>query len=196
MKKIAIIKKKEVLLGLLAIFFLMVGFFSYNPVVKKTDSVVSDVKNYSETSLGEAVLVSSNEILEENESEESTIENEIAEVVTKDYFTEVRIDRDNTYSQTLEIYENILENSDISSDQKAIAQNERSNISNEKKAISTAENLIKLKGFEDVVILKSGSSVSVIVKGDVLLQEQVAQIQNIIEREFQIDGKNINITTK
>ena len=35
MKKIAIIKKKEVLLGVLAIFFMLVGFFSYNPIIKK-----------------------------------------------------------------------------------------------------------------------------------------------------------------
>ena len=39
-------------------------------------------------------------------------------------------------------------------------------------------------------------SVSVVVKSDVLLPEQVAQIQNIVEREFKINGKNINITNK
>ena len=53
-----------------------------------------------------------------------------------------------------------------------------------------------MKGFENVVIFKNNSGVSVIVRSDVLLQEQVAQIQNIIEREFQIEGKNINITSK
>ena len=80
--------------------------------------------------------------------------------------------------------------------QKAIAQNEIANITNEKKTIQTAESLIKMKGFENVVIFKNNSGVSVIVRSDVLLQEQVAQIQNIIEREFQIEGKNINITSK
>ena len=54
----------------------------------------------------------------------------------------------------------------------------------------------KIKGFEDVVIFKSSDSVSVVVKSDVLLPEQVAQIQNIVEREFKINGKNINITNK
>lgn len=104
--------------------------------------------------------------------------------------------RDNTYSENVEIYEKILENTNVSSDQKAIAQNEIANITNEKKTIQTAESLIKMKGFENVVIFKNNSGVSVIVRSDVLLQEQVAQIQNIIEREFQIEGKNINITSK
>ena len=53
-----------------------------------------------------------------------------------------------------------------------------------------------MKGFEDVVIFKNSESVSVVVKNDVLLPEQVAQIQNIVEREFKINGKNINITNK
>ncbi len=199
MKKIAIIKKKEVLLGLLAIFFMLVGFFSYNPIIKKEYSRIADVQNYSEASLGEATLVSSNDVIEEDTTPDTTTENPSEEIETSaetDYFLEARMARDNTYSENVEIYEKILENTNVSNDQKAIAQNEIANITNEKKTIQTAESLIKMKGFENVVIFKNNSGVSVIVRSDVLLQEQVAQIQNIIEREFQIEGKNINITSK
>lgn len=193
MKKIAIIKKKEVMLGLLAIFFMLVGFFSYNPIIKKGYSRIADVQNYSETSLGEATLVSSNDVVEENTEDQPE---EIETSTETDYFLEARMSRDNTYSENIEIYEKILENTNVSNDQKAIAQNEISNITNEKKTIQTAESLIKMKGFENVVIFKNSSGVSVIVRSDVLLPEQVSQIQNIIEREFQIEGKNINITSK
>lgn len=199
MKKIAIIKKKEVLLGLLAIFFMLVGFFSYNPIIKKEYSRIADIQNYSESSLGEATLVSSNDVIEEDATTDTTTENPSEEIETSaetDYFLEARMARDNIYSENVEIYEKILENTNVSSDQKAIAQNEIANITNEKKTIQTAESLIKMKGFENVVIFKNNSGVSVIVRSDVLLQEQVAQIQNIIEREFQIEGKNINITSK
>ncbi len=199
MKKIAIIKKKEVLLGVLAIFFMLVGFFSYNPIIKKEYSRIADIQNYSESSLGEATLVSSNDVIEEDATTDTTTENPSEEIETSaetDYFLEARMARDNTYSENVEIYEKILENTNVSSDQKAIAQNEIANITNEKKTIQTAESLIKMKGFENVVIFKNNSGVSVIVRSDVLLQEQVAQIQNIIEREFQIEGKNINITSK
>lgn len=199
MKKIKIIKKKEILLGILAIFFILVGFLSYNPVVKKEIGKISDVNNYSESTLGEATLVSSNEVVEETEIQNETqneVKNEVIESTEKNYFLEAKMDRDNTYSENIEIYEKILENSNITNDQKAIAQNEISNISNEKKVIQATENLIKMKGFEDVVIFKNNNGVSVIVRADVLQPEQVAQIQNIVEREFQIQGKNINITSK
>ena len=196
MKKIAIIKKKEVLLGLLAIFFMIVGFISYNPIANKEYSKIADITNYSETKLGEATLVSSNEVVENVTDEAQTSENTITEEVQKDYFLEARMSRDSIYSESLETYEKLLESSSVTNDQKAIAQNEISNITNEKKTIQSTESLIKMKGFEDVVIFKNSESVSVVVKSDVLLPEQVAQIQNIVEREFKINGKNINITNK
>ena len=188
MKKIAIIKKKEVLLGVLAIFF------SYNPIIKKEYSRIADIQNYSESSLGEATLVSSNDVIEEDATTDTTTENPSEEIETSaetDYFLEARMARDNTYSENVEIYEKILENTNVSSDQKAIAQNEIANITNEKKTIQTAESLIKMKGFENVVIFKNNSGVSVIVRSDVLLPKQV---DNNLQKE--VEGKNINITSK
>lgn len=197
MKKIAIIKKKEVILGILAIFLMLIGFISYRPTSNSSYDKIADVNNYSET-LGDATLVSSNDIEENLTNQENTTENTIIqdEIVETDYFKEARLDREKTYSETLEVYEKILENANVTADQKTIAQNEISNISNEKKSIATIENLIKMKGFEDVVVFKNISGVSVIVKSDVLTKEQVAQIQNIIERELEVESKNINITNK
>ena len=195
MKKIAIIKKKEVIIGLLAVFLMVVGFISYKPNQNNDYGKIADVQNYSET-LGEATLVSSNSVADENEVTTENVVEELEEDTKPDYFTESKLERNKIYSESIEVYENILENSNITADQKAIAQNEITNISNEKKTIQVAENLIKMKGFEDVVILKNSTGISVIVRSDVLLPEQVAQIQNIVEREFKTDSKNINITNK
>ena len=58
------------------------------------------------------------------------------------------------------------------------------------------ENLIKNKDIEDVVIFVNDQSISVIVKGENLAQEQIAQIQNIIARELKAEIDNIHISTK
>ncbi len=195
MKKIAIIKKKEVLLGILAIFFLVIGFLSYNPIIKKDYEKIADTENYSDSNLGEATLVSSNNV-EENEEENEEEQEETEEKEETDFFLEAKMERDNTYSENLEVYENILENTSISNEQKAIAQNEITKITNERKSIDSSESLIKIKGFEDVVIFKSSTGVSVIVKSDVLLEQQEAQIQNIVQKEFNIESQNITITNK
>lgn len=99
------------------------------------------------------------------------------------------------YSQMLETYQKILENEKISSDQKQISSEEIKNINNRKNAISIAENLIKTKNFSDVVILLNDNNINVVVKqNENLKTEQVAQISNIISREFKADINDIHIS--
>ena len=59
-----------------------------------------------------------------------------------------------------------------------------------------AENLVKAKGFKDIVIFENSNSTSVIIKADKLEPEQIAQIQNIISRELEVGAEQISISTK
>ena len=137
----------------------------------------------------------------ESQATEETASNneEIQETSTKennnDYFTRSKLERETMYSQMLETYTKILENGNISSEQKDIAENEIKNINNTKNAIMIAENLLKTKGFENVIVFVNSPSVNVVIKGDNLTTEQVAQVQNIIQRELNTDIENIHITT-
>ena len=99
------------------------------------------------------------------------------------------------YSQMLETYTRILENEKISADQKDIAENEIKNINDTKNAIMIVENLFETKGFENAIVLVNSPSVNVVIKGEELNTEQVAQIQNIVQRELKTDIENIHITT-
>ena len=112
------------------------------------------------------------------------------------YFTQSRLDRDTMYSQTLDTYQKIINNENISEDQKSIAQEEISKINKEKNSIMIAENLIKVKGFEDLIIFVNRENVSIIVKADKLEEKDIAQIQNIITRELGASVENINISNK
>ena len=79
---------------------------------------------------------------------------------------------------------------------KSIAQKEISKINEQKNSIMIAENLIKVKGFEDLIIFINGENVSVIVKSDKLEEKEIAQIQNIVTRELGVKIENINISNK
>lgn len=100
------------------------------------------------------------------------------------------------YSQMIETYEKILQNESIPSDQKTIAQTEIKNINDNKNKIMICENLIKTKGIEDSVIFINDQSISIVIRADKLEQEQIAQIQNIISREMEVDISNIHISNK
>ena len=113
-----------------------------------------------------------------------------------EYFSSSKLTRDTMYSQMIETYEKILENPNISADQKTISQTEIKNINDMKNKIMICENLIKTKGIENCVIFANGDSISVIVGTDNLEQDKIAQIQNIITREMQVDINNIHISNK
>jgi stage III sporulation protein AH len=100
------------------------------------------------------------------------------------------------YSEMLESYQNLIDSPETPRDQKAIAAKEISNINKRKNGLMIAENLIKNKGFEDVVILVNDNIVSVVVKSYILNQEQISKIQNIVERELDVEIKNINISNR
>ena len=149
--------------------------------IKNNDKNVSE--NITESSTTET---SSNNIESVNEDKQ----------LNNNYFTQSRLDRDTMYSQTLDTYQKIIENESISVDQKAIAQKEISKINEQKNSIMIAENLIKVKGFEDLIIFINGENVSVIVKSDKLEEKEIAQIQNIVTRELGVKIENINISNK
>ena len=98
------------------------------------------------------------------------------------------------YSQMLDSYQTILESSEISDAQKEVSQTEINKINNTKNAIMIAENLLKTKDIEDIILLVNDKSINVVVKTDKLSQDKVAQIQNIVSREMNAEIDNIHIT--
>ena len=140
-----------------------------------------------------------NGIIEETDEaeiqEENTLETN-TKITTDEYFTNSRLERNTMYSQQIENYQDILSNTNVSEAQKKVAQEEITRISNEQNAIMIAENLIKTKGIEDLMIFVNNESVNVIVKGNEPTKEEIAQIQNIISRELNAEIENIHISTK
>ena len=57
------------------------------------------------------------------------------------------------------------------------------------------ENLIRAKGFEEVIVSMHNGSVNVIVDADALTDEQVAQILDIVLRQTGETAENIKVST-
>lgn len=130
-----------------------------------------------------------------NNSSQNTLETS-SEASKDDYFTKSKLERDTMYSQMLETYEKVLNSSNSLETQKQTATQEITKINQTKNSIMICENLIKTKGFENVIIFVNGESVSVIIGISELKSEEVAQIQNIVARELNCKVENIHISTK
>lgn len=209
------IHKNQIIIYVIALLLVTAGYLNYTE--KNTVEVsTAENQNITDENIGDAVLVSNND---ENENEESNItivssnentnsdedEQEVNSNLNNvdaidnsqnDYFTNSKLERDKMYSQMLETYQKILDNTSISEEQKSIATQEIKKINDTKNSIMICENLISTKGFENSVIFINGDVVDAVIKAEKLSQEQVAQIQNIVTREMNTEPENIHIMTK
>lgn len=198
------LKKGSVVIYVLAIMLVTAGYWNYIFREAQTIETVSmeqnenTEENANDENLGDATLVSNNELIQEEKEQNGETENkEETQKEEKDgYFEESKLSRDTMYSQTLETYQGILNNTNVSEEQKAIVTEEISKLNKEKNAIMICENLISTKGFSNCVIFANVDSISVIVEADELQTDEIAQIQNIISREMGAEPENIHIMTR
>lgn len=223
MKKL--LKRNQVIIYVIAIMLMTAGYLNYTTnqdgsletsmqMEAKDDTALADV--------GDATLVSSNDILggdttetnttnnTENQLSNNTISTNSQNISTNgtaltnatassnkdDYFSKSKLERDTMYSQMIETYEKVLNSSNSLETQKQTATQEITKINETKNSIMICENLIKTKGFENCIVFVNGESVSVIIGVPEIKQEEVAQIQNIVSRELKSSIENIHISTK
>lgn len=219
---IKVLKKNQIVIFAIALMLITAGYLNYSMKTEET-AVWSDYNNEQIAGIGDARLVSSNDVVENNSASNNTV-NENAEISTSSteinnktdanenddvcqtsakvtgsndkYFSESRLEREKMYSEMLESYQSMLSSSNISPEQRSNAQNEISKINSQKNAIMIAENLIKNKGFNDIVIFVNNESVSVVIDSEKLEQADIAQIQSIIQRELNVNVENIHISNK
>ena len=215
--------KNQIVIYSIVLMLVVAGYLNY---IENDNSVEISANTQNTTNIGDATLVSNNETEKDKASDTNTetkqneekddskdinsetlqqSQTDITNTTSKvnasideddEYFANSKLEREKMYSQMLETYQKILENTTVSEEQKSIASNEITKINNSRNAIMICENLIAIKGFKEAVILANGESVNVVIKAKELGSEQIAQIQNIITREMGKSIENIHIMKK
>lgn len=212
-----ILKRNQIVVAVIALMLVTAGYLNFANQNKESNLIPTSSAADSElmAGIGDAQLVSANEATENKQTQNETVENKENVATTNNtkenadsnttkntstqedsYFAQSRLDRDKMYSQMLDNYQKILETNNLSSEEKKTAQEEIKRINNEKNAIMIAENLIKTKGFQDIVIFVNNGNVTGVVQKDKLDEKDIAQIQNIITRELNVKTNKINISGK
>ena len=214
-----VLKRNQLIILVISLMLITAGYLNFT--ANQDNVMTSTIADRSDTAIGDAELVSTipheansieqnnNLTIENNKNEieaEEKTENDVVasnaqdnskDIETEDYyFTTSKLERNTMYSEALETYQEMYNNTNATVDAKSDALSKINNINNTKNAIMIAENLIIAKGFEDVVIFVNEGSISVIVKVSELKQEDVAQIQNIVSRELKAEAESIHISNK
>ncbi len=220
-------KKNQIIIYVIVLMLMTAGYLNYTTNTEKQSVETSMQMEASDdiqlAGIGDATLVSSNDIVSENttnttnsisesnntvqnvvSNNEATTTEETTEETTvetnsnnsNDYFVKSKLERDTMYSQMIETYEKVLNSTNSLETQKQSATQEIQKINETKNKIMICENLIKTKGFENSILFVNGESISVIIGAKEIKQEEIAQIQNIISREMKAEIENIHIATK
>ena len=189
-----VLKRNQLIVLVISLMLITAGYLNFTS--NQENIMTSTIADRSDTAIGDAELVSTipheENVIEQN-NVNAVIENKIEEGVTQEktkeaasditneaeivqtstedyYFTTAKLERNTMYSESLETYQEIYNNTNATAEAKAEAFSKINKINNTKNAIMIAENLIIAKEFEDVVIFSNEGSVSVIIKSKELKQ--------------------------
>lgn len=118
----------------------------------------------------------------------------VSNTISADYFNNAKIQREQVRSQNKETLNEIINNKNISDEQKQDAIDSMVNMTTIAEKESAAELLLQAKGFADVVISIGEDGADVLVNATNLTEQQMAQIEDIVKRKTGLPANNIVIT--
>ena len=110
------------------------------------------------------------------------------------FFAAYREERDSVRTQEL-AYLDAIVSQGADTETLSDAQKQKLELVNAMETELTVENLVRAKGFSDVIVSIHQDSINVVVGADKLNDEQVAQILDIVLRETGKNAENVKIST-
>ena len=111
-----------------------------------------------------------------------------------DFFASYREERDTVRTQELAYLDAIVAQG-ADTETLSDAQQQKLELVNAMETELTVENLVRAKGFTDVIVSIHKGNINVVVGADSLSDEQVAQILDIVLRETGKSAENVKIST-
>ncbi|OUM84810.1 MAG: hypothetical protein BAA01_07720 [Bacillus thermozeamaize] len=113
-----------------------------------------------------------------------------------DFFYEYRMQRNIRREEQIERLLNIVSNTEATNEAIADANRQLKELyAIEDKQYATEE-MIKLEGYDDVVVIPGDGKVNVIVKADQLTPEQALKIMNIVSQNMNVSAANVVVKFK
>ena len=111
------------------------------------------------------------------------------------YFAEAKLDREQSRAKQKDILNDMLENKNISQEQKDKCTESMMKLQQRIEKETAAEAMIESKGFKEAYVRMDDDTVDVVVDKDTLTDAEVAQIEDIVKRKTGMDASKIRINT-
>lgn len=154
-------------------------------VVTTGDSISEQVttSDGEHENLGEATYVDANQ-------DESV---ETSKKADSEYFENARLTRENTHKDAVKELEEIINNESLDEKSKIEAVNTAAKLAETMENEQKLENLIKAKGFDEVLVIIGDDQISVVVQTEGLTDNQAAIIKDLVVSQMNVSSSAIKI---
>lgn len=213
MKKIA--KKNQIVIATLAVMIAAAGYMNYSgklfPNKTKTQETNSELANKELLDISdEDASVSSGDMKSQEgdsgsgadsnagSTDDGSVDGTPGEAVltngsVSSVVSQAKVSREQVRSKNKETLQNIIDNKNLSAEEKEKAVNQMVQMTETAEKESAAESLLAAKGFHDSVVSITDDQVDVIVGASELSDANRAQIEDIVTRKTGVAAQNIVI---
>ena len=211
MKKV--FKKNQIIITALAVMIAAAGYISYSDSKLKTtdttavndtddtldmDTVLQDIESLDEDITDETVasaeLTGDGSTSEESADASLDTPGEAVLTGASAYMAQARINREQIRSQNKEALLEIINNTELSEQERQDAVASMVNMTDLIEKEAAAELLLEAKGFSDVVVNLTGETADIVVPQTSVDDASRAQIEDIVKRKTGIAAENIVIS--
>lgn len=186
-------KGRQILLFGLVALVIVAGYYRWT--LESSDTTVPAMTDALPAGEGDNAVPAGAEAQEGTETAQNNNAQEEKETGSKaEYFAQSKQNRDIARSESMEVFKNVAADNEAGKEAKEQAQARLTAAADNMAKESTIEGLVKSKGFEDCFATIDESGVNVVVKGNPLEKESVAQIKDIVIAQTGVKAGKIRIS--
>lgn len=191
-----VFKRKQIIILALILVIVVAGYLQYSYRQGSTSADLDGLGEavYVDSEIDNGEIANSDSALQEDGSVQS---NATASQKAENYFTQARMNKEQSVSASTETFKAITEDVNASADVKEEAYDKMIAMTTNADKETRIETLINKMGFdESLVIFADDGSIDIVVKTPSLTTAQTAQITDIVTRHADASVDDIHIKTK
>lgn len=193
-------KKNQIIIAALAIMIIVAGYLNYSGRLfgkeeAASKETTSELANQELLDISEEDLATSTDDIESQDSDTDTPGDAV--LTSGDgmqTIAQAKVTREQVRAQNKETLQGILDNTDLTEEEKADAVSQMVAITERTEMEMAIETLLAANGFTDSVVNLTSDAADIVVESRELTEANRAQIEDVITRKTDIAPENIVIT--
>jgi hypothetical protein len=188
-----IIGKRQIILAALVVGLGIAVYLNWQYTNQTFELPVTDMLERMDggANYGEAQYVDSQQSISELEAD--LREPDFSEADNESFFVEAKLSRQKARDEAVETLAVMLSDAALSAEQKTDLARRATDLANSIEVEGKIENLIKAKGYTDVMVYYDAARADIMVRTAGLMAEDVVKIKDIVLKETDIPAENIAI---